>query len=320
MSSNLYKARAEFYKLRSLVSRNIKIYFKDKMTFFVSLITPLILVILFLTFLKDVYDDTIIDSLPQGMEISKKLINAFSGGWLFSSIISVSTVTVAFCSNIHVLDKINKSFTDFSITPVKRPTLLASYVISDFLTTLLICLTVMLVSFVYLAIVGFYLSFGDIVMLLLSTMIMSAFGSLLASLAGMFISSQGALSGISSCVSALYGFISGAYMPISQFGAGMKNFVSLLPGTYGTVLIRKYYMRGILRHLEEVEHIPAEIVSSLNKAFDGQMSAFGTDIPIWACYLIISLSCVALFLLLLAVAALLSKHKPRSKKQSRRKK
>ena len=40
-----------------LVKRNVKIYFKDKGLFISSLITPVILLVLYATFLKKVYDD-----------------------------------------------------------------------------------------------------------------------------------------------------------------------------------------------------------------------------------------------------------------------
>ena len=39
--------RKNFTDLRYLTARHIKLYFKDKQTFFMSLITPLILVVLF---------------------------------------------------------------------------------------------------------------------------------------------------------------------------------------------------------------------------------------------------------------------------------
>lgn len=55
-----------------MVERNIKMYFKDKMTFFFSLMTPLILVVLFLLFLRGVYEDSLISSIPEGFELSKK--------------------------------------------------------------------------------------------------------------------------------------------------------------------------------------------------------------------------------------------------------
>ena len=45
--------------LWALIKRHTKVYFKDKGVFFPSLITPLILLFLFVTFLKDVYINSI---------------------------------------------------------------------------------------------------------------------------------------------------------------------------------------------------------------------------------------------------------------------
>ena len=44
--------------LGALVRRNTKLYFKDKGMFFTSLITPLILLVLYSTFLGNVYEDS----------------------------------------------------------------------------------------------------------------------------------------------------------------------------------------------------------------------------------------------------------------------
>ena len=44
--------------LFALVKRNTKLYFKDKGMFFSSLITPIILLVLYVAFLKSVYDDS----------------------------------------------------------------------------------------------------------------------------------------------------------------------------------------------------------------------------------------------------------------------
>ena len=44
--------------LSALVKRNTKLYFKDKGMFISSLITPIILLVLYSTFLKKVYDDS----------------------------------------------------------------------------------------------------------------------------------------------------------------------------------------------------------------------------------------------------------------------
>lgn len=307
---------SEFKKLSALVGRNIKLYFKDKMTFFVSLLTPIILVVLFLTFLKSVYTNTITSLLPESVEVSKKTIEAFCGGWLFSSIVSVSCVTVAFCSNIMVLDKINKSVNDLNITPVKKSTLLISYFISNFLTTFLICAIVLVISFVYLACVGFFLTFFDVFMLFVSTICMCLFGSLLASIIGMLISSQGAHSAVSSLVSSMYGFISGAYMPISQFGAGLRTFLSILPSTFGTVLFRQYYMNGVINHLQTVEHVPAEIVEQIRLSFDGKLVLFNTAMPTWALFTVVAGTSI----LLLGLYILISHFKKRKLHQKEYKK
>lgn len=294
--------KSEIIKLFALIKRNIKLYFKDKMTFFVSLLTPLILVVLFLTFLKNVYADTIINIIPEGIEINKSTIEAFCGGWLFSSIISVSCVTVSFCSNIMVLDKLNKAIDDLNITPVKRSTLLISYFISNFLTTFLIGIIVLIISFIYLGFVGFYLTFLDIIMLFVSTFCMCLFGSLLASIIGTFISSQGAHSAISTLVSSMYGFISGAYMPISQFGSGIRNFLSFLPSTYGTVLFRQYYMNGVINQLQTVENVPQEIAEQIRLSFDGKLVLFNNTIPTWALFTVV----IGTSIILLGIYILLS--------------
>lgn len=44
-------------QILALVKRNVKLYFKDRGTFFTSLITPVILLVLYGTFLKNVYEE-----------------------------------------------------------------------------------------------------------------------------------------------------------------------------------------------------------------------------------------------------------------------
>ena len=48
-------------KIINLTKRNIKVYFSDKGMFFTSLITPAILLILYATFLSNVYQSTFVD-------------------------------------------------------------------------------------------------------------------------------------------------------------------------------------------------------------------------------------------------------------------
>ena len=85
--------------LGALIKRNTKLYFKDKGMFFTSLITPLILLVLYGSFLSNVYEDTFRSALnAAGAQASDKLINGCVGGELASSLLAVCCVTVAFLS------------------------------------------------------------------------------------------------------------------------------------------------------------------------------------------------------------------------------
>ncbi len=292
----------EFKKLGSLVERNIKLYFKDKMIFFVSLITPIILVVLFLTFLGSVYKDTLLNNIPEGVLIGEKMVNAFTGGWLFSSILTTSCITVSFCSNMMVNDKISKSILDFRITPVRKSTLQLSYTISNFITTFIICFTAMIISLLYLAIVGFYLSFVDVLLIFIDMILAISFGSLLASILSLLISSQGAWSALCSLVSSMYGFLCGAYMPLQSCGDGVRAVVSFFPGTYGTILFRQHYMRGVLNEMSEI--LPNEVIGSIKESFDGTFSFFGHNVPTWAMYLVMIASVMILVGIYLCITTL----------------
>lgn len=65
--------------LGNLIRRNCRLFFKDKGMFFTSLITPVILLVLYATFLAKVYRDSFNSALPDIMQVSDKLIDATVG-------------------------------------------------------------------------------------------------------------------------------------------------------------------------------------------------------------------------------------------------
>ena len=106
-------------QVSALVKRNTKLFFKDKGMFFTSLITPAILLMLYVTFLANVYRDSFISSMPEGVTLPEDLLEGLVCGQLISSILAVSCVTVAFCSNfLMVQDKVTGAIRDLRITPV----------------------------------------------------------------------------------------------------------------------------------------------------------------------------------------------------------
>ncbi len=286
--------------LLALIKRNTKLYFKDKGVFLSSLITPIILLFLFITFLKNVYTDSILAQIPEGTTISKSLLNGFAGSWLISSIIATSCVTIAFCANmIMVQDKVNGSYKDLTITPVKKSTLSLSYYLSTAIVTAIVCYITFAIGLIYLSIVGFYMSFGDILLTIVDIALLVLFGTALSSIVCMFLKSQGAISAVATLVSSMYGFICGAYMPLSQFSNGIKNTLMFLPGTYGTGLIRNHMMNGVLNELST--QVPNNVVTTLSKSFDATLTFFNHDVSTLAMYLVLTITIIVListFLLL----------------------
>lgn len=283
--------QSELRKMRYLTLRNIKLYFKDKMTFLVSLITPLILLVLFIAFLKSTYEDSIL-SIIKGFDLDQSLIDALTGGWLFSSVLATSCITVAFCSGMMVIDKINRANIDFMVSPVKKSTLQLSYVLANLFSTFIITFVLLIVGLIYLACVGFYITFVDILLIVFGIIITSLFGTILANIIWTFSHSQGVVSGVCTLVSALYGFICGAYMPIRTMGQGMQYFVSLLPGTYATVLFRQGFLNSVLNRMRET--LPQGMINGIASGFDVKMSFFGHDVSTLALILVISISTIVL--------------------------
>ena len=73
--------------LGNLIRRNIRLFFKDKGMFFSSLITPIILLVLYVTFLAKVYRDSFASAIPQGITVDEKIINAVVACQLISSLL-----------------------------------------------------------------------------------------------------------------------------------------------------------------------------------------------------------------------------------------
>lgn len=304
----------ECKKMISLISRNTKCYFKNKFTFFTSLITPLILFVLFATFLKNIYIESF-ENIAAEFEITigKRALNGVTGAWLMSSILSVSSVTVAFCSNIIMVeDKMNASINDINVSPIKRTTVAVSYFISNFFVTFIVIVTIMLIGHIYLACVGWYIPVSDVFMILVDCICGILFGTLLAGIVESFISSQGGISAVSTLVSSMYGFICGAYMPFSQFSEGLRNFLGLLPGTYGVGIMRNHYMNGYIDEIVKGATDPTvadNLSKGLKDGFDANLYIFGNRIPLGAMYGILLGSCAVLLAVYIVIIILRNKNK-----------
>ena len=276
-----------------LIKRNIKMFFKEKGLFFTSLITPLILLVLYITFLGDVYRDSF-ELTFQGMEIPNKLLDAAVGGQLLSSLLAVCCVTVAFCSNmLMVQDKVTGAQKDFMVTPIKGNKLAFGYYVATLVSTLIICLFATGAGLLYIGKVGWYLSGTDVACLILDVFLLVMFGVALSSIINFCLATQGQISAVGSLVSSTYGFLCGAYMPISQFNGGLQKVISFLPGSYATSLLRNHALRGVFEGLES-EGYPNEMIQALKDTVDCNLYFFGEKVEVMTMYGVLSTSVIVL--------------------------
>ena len=133
------------------------------------------------------------------------------------------------------------------------------------------------------------------------------FGTALSSIVNCFLGSEGQMSAVGTIVSSGYGFLCGAYMPISQFGSGLQKVLSFFPGTYGTSLLRNHALAGVFEETNAVG-FPTEVVDGIKDSIDCNLYFFGHQVSIGAMYAIISLTVVALMGIYIAV------HKRKSRK------
>ena len=281
----------------SLVKRNTKLFFKDKGMFFTSLITPVILLVLYATFLAGVYRDSFASAIPEFLKIDGKLLDGAVSAQLISSLLAVSCVTVAFCSNLlMVQDKISGARRDLCVSPVKRSTLATAYFVSSSLSTLIITFTALGVCLLFQLKMGWYFSVKDVALLFLDVFLLTLFGVAVSSCVNFFLSTNGQGSAVGTIVSAGYGFVCGAYMPISSFAPGLQKVLSFLPGTYATSLIRNHAMRGVFAEMEGLG-FPSEAMKGIRDAFDCNLYFFEKSVSEGAMYAVLCGSITALLLI-----------------------
>ena len=254
--------------LQALINRNRKLFFRDRGMLFSSLITPVILIVLYATFLAKVYKDSFTSYLPKILHVSEKLIDGAVASQLGAALLAVSCVTVTFCVNLTMVqDKASGARKDFDVSPVKRPVLYLGYFCATVFNSLMVNVLALVLCLFYIRKMGWYLSATDLAWMVLDVLLLVLFGAVLSSIICYPLKTQGQMSAVGTIVSAGYGFICGAYMPVSNFGDGLQKFLSYLPGTYGTSLLKNHMLRGVFAQMKE-DGFPKQSVTEIAQSLD----------------------------------------------------
>ena len=131
-----------------LTKRNLLVYFKDKQAIFFSMLTPIIVFILYLLFLKNSYVAPIMDAAKElGDLIKTEDVDMFVSGLLLTSLLGTSMITVPYqCLITIVKDKENKVDSDICSTPMSRVEIILAYFTASAISAFIMTSAVMTIG------------------------------------------------------------------------------------------------------------------------------------------------------------------------------
>lgn len=275
-------------EITALVSRNRKLFFKDKGMLFSSMITPVILIVLYATFLANVYKNSFVSATKDMIDLSDKIINGTVAAQLAAALLAVSCVTVTFCVNLTMVqDRASGARKDFDVSPVSKTKIYIGYFLSTVLNSLMVNGTALALCLLYILKMGWYMSVSDVIFVIMDMILLVLFGSTLSSIVSYPLKTQGQLSAVGTIVSAGYGFVCGAYMPISNFSSGLQKALSYLPGTYGTSLVKNHMLNGVYKEMADTG-LPSEAVTVIRNTLDCNPVFRGHVVGVSQMYLIMA--------------------------------
>ena len=282
-----------------LTKRNLLLFFKDKQSIIFSLLTSMIVLALYLLFLKDTFVnamDSAINQFPGlSLLIDKNDKDMFANLILLTGILGSAMITVPYnCLITLVKDRENKVDYDILATPLKRGQIILSYFVSAAFSSIILTGIILAIGLATICMHGnIYLGTIDI----LKAFGVVALGSISATSIFMIVvlflktvSASGAFFGLLSAVS---GFIIGAYIPISQFSEAVQTVCNIFPASQITIILRNVLINGLLEHmttsLNGVDQ--GMFVTSIKELFSFKARIFDGyfDMNQMLCYIVVSI-------------------------------
>ena len=222
----------------TLVARNLRLFFRDRLGVFFSLLSALILFLLYTLFLGSTQVQDLQQSFPGATE---EQVKGFVDSWMFAGIVGITSITTGLGAlNVFVEDSASGRFRDFLVSPISREKLILGYLVSAGIIALIMTTLVLIVSLAYLYLVdgvsyaprSVAVIYGFLALSCLAFAALSAF-------AVSFVRTAGAYSALSTIVGTILGFLAGAYIPVGALPEGVRTVVNALPFMQASVPVRQ---------------------------------------------------------------------------------
>ena len=221
----------------NLISRNIKLFFRDKTSVFFSLLAVFIIIGLYVLFLGNMMSGNLNDLFGNNARFAVD-------SWIMAGLLAVISMTTTMGAfGIMVEDTSNKIIKDFSSSPIKRSQLAGGYVLSSFIIGLIMSLVALILAEAYIFIGGGKLLSLISLIKLLGVMLLSVFSSsAMVFFIVSFFKSNNAFSTASTIIGTLIGFLTGIYIPIGSLPEAVQVAIKIFPLSHAGALFRQIMM------------------------------------------------------------------------------
>lgn len=236
----------------ALTNRNWKLFYRDRGTVIFSLLGPIIIVLLYIFFLKG--------TVAEGLTVAEDSRDYLIDSWIMAGIIASATVTTCLAGyGTMIRDREDGIARDFDTAPVAKSSVIGGYMLNSMVIGTVMSVISLVVAEIYIIVNG-----GELLSL---TQLAQALGIILAavfSAAGVlgllssFIPSQSAFSGANIAIGAAIGFLVGAYIPIGSLPEGVQKVLMLIPASHAARALREVMM--VEPMAQAFEGAPAEAV------------------------------------------------------------
>lgn len=241
-----------------LIKRHLRLYFRDRASVFFSLLGVIIIMLLYILFLGNMLEGA-------AEEFASDDARFIMDSWIMAGVIAVASITTAMGAfGIAVNDKEKHILKDFQVSPIKRTTLLASYLVATAIIGFVMSVLVLVFAEVYIVMYG-----GEWLSLsaLLKTIGLIALAVMSSTSIVFFIitmiKTQNAFGTASSLMGTLIGFLTGIYIPIGQLPSSIQTIIKIFPLSHAVVLMRQVMMGEAL----SVDAMPEQFVSFMGLRF-----------------------------------------------------
>ncbi|MDR2202204.1 MAG: ABC transporter permease [Clostridiales bacterium] len=273
------------------IKRNILGYFRNKASFWCSLISMFVIVGLYSLFLMDV----MVLSIEQMSQAAADGARAYAAAWLVSSLIVVNAMNSTLAAaTVMVEDEEFKKTRDFVISPAPAYKRMLAYIAAAVISGLIISFATLILGYLIVLIIGKTALGALVVLQLIPGIIITVLAVAAVTVCGFtFVKKVAAVSVISMLVGILAGFLIGAYMPIGQMAKPVQVVMKCVPFTYAAAFFRSVMLPGISAEL--FGGAPPGTEDAVGE-FMGNFVMWGNyRVPPWLCLVILTAAAVIFF-------------------------